>query len=202
MILPGDLYLCLNEINTDFRSKIINAGFSESIFENQDIDKHEFCIVDAESENFEADNYKSAYILCISSTPENVRKIVDKNPCARVLAFKNETACLYFLYDFVSFFVFGMFKDSDLAEIYGLFQSARDNIKIIDCIDFEQLNDLPKGISVCSINAISENASLSEMSAMEHKLVDAFSPDSIISFTMPQDVISYKKLLFVDTQSQ
>ena len=115
MLKPQDLYLYLNEESTNFRKMLIEAGFSENIFEYKDTEKLEFYIIRQEDCDFEMKSYGNADIIFIGTDTSAVRRIID-NTCKSVLAFENENACLYFLYSIVSEYVFGMVKEFDFAE--------------------------------------------------------------------------------------
>lgn len=199
MLKPQDLYLCLKEKSTDFRTKLIEAGFPASVFENKDTKKLEFCIIRQEDYDFEMESYGDADIIFIGTDTAAVRRIID-NTWKSVLAFKDDTACLYFLYSIVSEYVFGMVKEFDLAEFYDMFISTFNHIKIIDCKNVDILNEFLTKTAVFSVNTVTEDVSYDKLSLWEKQITDIF-PVSHVSFIMPQDIISFNKVFFVTISS-
>lgn len=200
MLKPQDLYLCLHEENTDFRSKLIQAGFSEKIFECKETDKIEFCIINQEDGISEERDYGNADIIYIGTDTVAVRHIID-NTCKSVLAFENEKACLYFLYSIVAEYVFGMFKEFDWFEFYDAFMSTYDNVKIIACENVDIINKLLTKTVLFSVNTTTCEITGNQMYTWEKQITDIF-PTSWVSFIMPQDIISFNKVFFVSICSK
>lgn len=201
MLKPQDLYLCLHEENTDFRSKLIQAGFSENIFKCKEADKVEFYIIKQEDSISEKRDYGNAdIIIFIGTDTVAVRHIID-NTCKSVLAFENENACLYFLYSIVAEYVFGMFKEFDWFEFYDAFMSTYDNVKIIACENVDILNKLLTKTVIFSINTTTHDTKYDKLYAWEKQIADIF-PTSCVSFIMPQDIISFNKVFYASICSK
>jgi len=80
MLKPRNLYLCIHEENSDFRSKLIQAGFSENIFECKAADKVEFYIIKQDDSISGKRDYGNANIIYIGTDTSAVRRIID-NTC-------------------------------------------------------------------------------------------------------------------------
>ena len=199
MLKPRNLYLCLHEENSDFRSKLIQAGFSENIFECKAADKVEFYIIKQEDIISWKRDYGNANIIYIGTDTSAVRRFID-NTCKSVLAFKDDTACLYFLYSVVSEYVFGTVKEFEWAEFYDMFISTFNHVKIIACKNVDILNELLTRTVVFSVNTVAEEVSYDKLYLWEKQITDIF-PVSYVSFIMPQDIISFNKVFFVTISS-
>ena len=195
MLKPQDLYLCLYEENTDFRSKLIQAGFPENIFECKEADKVEFYIIKQKDGIPEERDYGNADIIYIGTDTSAVRHIID-NTCKSVLAFENENACLYFLYSIVSEYVFGMVKEFDWDMFYDEFMSTFENVKIIACENIDASKKLNKQSIIFSVNTVTSEITYDQIEMLEKQITDTFSA-SYVSFISPQDVVSFNKVFWI-----
>ena len=126
-----------------------------------DANTYKFTIIDASrADKFgeEKELIGTPLIFFLDCTKENLKHAIDFFKPQKALAFKNEEACLEYLYAVIAQTVYGAIIDFDEEEVFSIFQVYRadtnSNIGIINCCDANNMPNLPIGTNLFFTNVV------------------------------------------------
>lgn len=180
--------------DTYFKTKLIEAGFSESDFKAKNMCTDEECsdclwnsekcpyifeidylILKSGDENHEIDNsyLNEALLVYIGDDIPAIRKIIEKTG-KEVNVFKDETVFFYFLYCEVLQKKAGVFHKFEVGEFLNEFASNADDVKIIDCVDLFEPVDIREETEAFSFCTLPEEATASTASMLLDKILEFY----------------------------
>lgn len=165
---PQETLFFFKEPHSNFRGILAVRGLPKNklLYENlpklsHDTNIQKFTIIDASSAyRFDRDKelIGSPFILFFCCTKENLQHAIDFFKPQTALAFKNETACLEYLYAIICQSTYGAIIDFDETEILEILKAYRkgqtEELHIISCCDAKQLDSLPAVTNIFFTNVI------------------------------------------------
>ena len=151
---PKETYFFFEEPHSDFRGILAARLFPKRILTDtntfklpSDANTYKFTIIDASRvDKFgeEKELIGTPLIFFFDCTKENLKHAIDFFKPQKALAFKNEEACLEYLYAVIAQTVYGAIIDFDEEEVFNIFQAyqadTHSNAGIINCCD---ANNMP-----------------------------------------------------------
>ena len=165
---PKETLFFFNEPHSNFRGILAVRGLSKNklIYENlpklsHDTNIQKFTIIDASSAyRFDRDKelIGSQFILFFCCTKENLQHAIDFFKPQTALAFKDEEACLEYLYATICQSIYGAIIDFDETEALEILKAYKkgqnEELHIINCCDAEQSNDIPPDVNFFFSNIV------------------------------------------------
>ncbi len=165
---PKETYFFFEEPHSDLRGRLAVRGFSKSIllFENLSKLPHtanvqRFTIIDASRpDRFhrEEELIGTHFILFFDCTEENLQHAIIFFKPQQALAFRNEEACLEYLYLEIAQAVYGAVIDFDSEEVLkllgGYIEGSNLAPKIINCCDVTKFDTSPNDATFLFANVV------------------------------------------------
>lgn len=165
---PKETYFFFEEPHSDLRGILTVRGFPKSILLYENIPKlshsanvQKFTIIDASRAdrfNREKELIGTPFIIFFDCTAENLPHAINFFKPQRALAFKNEEACLDYLYAVIAQTVYGAIIDFDSEEVFelldGYVEDSTPTPKIINYCDITKIDASPDHVPFLFANIV------------------------------------------------
>ena len=165
---PKETYFFFEEPHSDFRGILTARLFPKRILADtntfklsSDANVFKFTIIDASrADKFDEEKefIGTPLMFFFDCNKGNLKHAIDFFNPQRALAFKDEGACLEYLYAVIAQAVYGAIIDFDEEEVFNIFQAYRadtnSNAGIINCCDANNMPNLPIGTNLFFTNVV------------------------------------------------
>lgn len=165
---PQETYFFFEEPHSDFRGILATRLFPKRILTDtntfklpSDANTYKFTIIDAsraDKFNKEKELVGTPLIFFFNCNKGNLKHAINFFKPQRALAFKDEGACLEYLYAVIAQTVYGAIIDFDEEEVFNIFQAYRADtnidVGIIHCCDANKMPNLPTDTNLFFTNIV------------------------------------------------